>query len=297
MHDPHTLAFSIPYPWYAKGHKPWPRKYRKHLDRRAAYGSASIARDIYNSMPPDVQKKCSVTSPKGYRDSFIDIWHVDPSGDNCPDWCWPSLTPEQQEKIRNYAWSEGRDPVFLQVGLRQVDRPEKVDVLLRNATWSVATLLKIPVSGDDVARAVAHLGFNAHDNLRGILAFQPGYHTNFPDEPENGREDAAVRLFTCIARHLLRERRRWYQHPRWRFWRWSVRILPLRRLHRAIVEKCVKCGKRVGFKTPTSSCWDSRPRPWYQRLFFSSGELTCGRCSPCEMRVSSTGTPVELPST
>lgn len=286
MHDPYTRAFSIPYPWHAKGCKPWPRKYLKHLRLRSAYGSAASARDIYDSMPPDVQKKCSVMCPKGYRDSFIDIWHVDPSGDKCPDWCWPSLTPEQEEKIRNVAWFEGRDPIFLQIGLRSVDRVEKVDVLLRNAVWFVATLLKIPVSGDDVARAVANLGFDASDNLRGILAFQPGYHTNFPDDAKEGREYAAVRLFTCIARHLLRERRRWYQHPRWRFWRWSIRVHPLTTWHRAIVEKCIVCKKRVGTGTPTSSCWEPRLRPWYSRLFCSSGELTCSRCTQCEAKAS-----------
>lgn len=64
MHDPSTVAFEIKYPWYKKDHKP---------------GESSFF-------------------PKGYRDTFITIWHVDPETDATDDSCgWhePPLTNKE----------------------------------------------------------------------------------------------------------------------------------------------------------------------------------------------------------
>src|SRR3974377_2148720 len=104
MHDPQILAFDIKYPWWQS--KPWPKKFQHSGSDRFAW----------KRMSEKEQRGCEPHWPQGYRDTFVNIWHVDPEKDGTDDscgWSWPKLTKKQRKILHNTAWSEGRDPHFL----------------------------------------------------------------------------------------------------------------------------------------------------------------------------------------
>ncbi len=103
---------------------------------------------------------------------------------------------------------------------------------MRSAIVSVAFVLEIRMTWDEVCYLACRLYHSPMDNFHGGLCFLPGYHSNFPEDRREDRQDHAYGLFSGIARHILRDRRPWWRHPRWHVWHWRVRLDVLHRLKR-----------------------------------------------------------------
>ena len=138
MHDPYTLAHRIHYPWFKKNHKPWPRKYRRLDDETA-----------WRRMTDAERAKCSKMWRKGYRDEFINIWHVDPERDGSDDscgYCTPHLTREQKDRIKAFAWGEARDPYFLRCSAKEwAGTRHEAECIYRGLILHVAELIGVRV--------------------------------------------------------------------------------------------------------------------------------------------------------
>ena len=139
---------------------------------------------------------------------------------------------------------------------------------------------------------------------RSTLCFRSGYHSNWyrdgvPNSEEEDkwfREQNAKSFFGAVMGKILRERRWWWQHPRWhllhwvrkRDWskavdlvngapfkyrglpvpQWGIRIQvhPVQHFKRWAFSKCSKCGKgfRWGY-APCGNSWSGTGPRWFRR--------------------------------
>lgn len=208
----------------------------------------------------------------GYRPPLITIWHVDPERDGSDDscgWSRPKLSKDQRDRIESIAGDEAREPWYLACSTKKIDSPTEAETLLRQAilivgrVFSRKHICKPPIKEVTFAEASAwacDLLCSPIDNLRGSLAFMPGYHSNSDKDTERDRQYSASQLFYCIAGYILRERRPWYRHPRWHIWHWHFQIHPWQQFRRWALSRCCKCGKRFAYgESPISGSWDSKP--------------------------------------
>lgn len=236
MHDPMTVAFSIRYPW------------RRH-------GSASKF------------------WPKGYRDEFICIWHVDPekgghhgnrSDDSC-GWHTPPTTPEERERIRkigeqmystifNRRWAiqEGKDYA------RVCWEPETTyDVIY----WTWRRIKHEGRKGWQFGEGLTPL---TRAELQAIyrLATNPVDNLQFSVDECNSAEKCGD-LFVTIYRAMLRFNRPWYRHPQWHFWHWRIQVRPWQKLHRRLFVRCAECNKPFGWNESPIGTWSGDKR-WHE---------------------------------
>jgi hypothetical protein len=199
---------------------------------------------------------------------------VDPETDGSDDscgWSSPKPTKTQREALRFFANSEAREPYYLAFRGKQIESPAEAETLLRQAFYAVGQrLFNWQTAGRAVTFAEASewacamLGDHT-DNFRSSLAFLPGWHSNFDEDRPSDREYCAARLFDSIARYILRERRRWYQHPRWHFWHWSIRVIPLQNFKRWAFSRCEYCGRGFGWNESVyTDQWDSDGPRWFR---------------------------------
>ena len=237
MHDPMTVAFEVKYPW-----------------RDKSSGTTKLF-------------------PKGYRRTFITVWHVDPETDGSDDSCGysrPRLTKEQLDSMKSLAGDEAREPWFQQYFGKRIDSPTEGEVLIRQAFFLVGMVLNRRfgvkrVSFAEASEWACETMCNGIDNFRSSLCFIAGYHSNNPEDRESDREYVAHRFFCCLAGYILRERRHWWQHPRWHFWHWHLQIHPLQNFKRWAFTRCADCGK--GFKWGQSGWtnqWNSDGPRWFR---------------------------------
>lgn len=238
MHDPMTVAFEIKYPWRGK-----PSKF----------------------------------FPKGYRSTFITIWHVDPERDGTDDscgWSRPKLSKDQRSRVESLAGDEAREPWFQRYYGKQIDSPTEAETLLRQAfmligrVFSKQHICKPPIKPVTFAEASAwacDFLCSPVDNLRGGLSFVPGWHSNSEEDRESDRKYTAERLFYCIAGYILRQRRPWYRHPRWHIWHWQLQIHPLQDFKRWAFTRCATCGKHFSYgQSGWTNQWNSIGPRWFK---------------------------------
>jgi hypothetical protein len=203
-----------------------------------------------------------------YRDALITIWHKDPETDGSDDSCgWFSPPPSkrQQERIGYLADEEARNPWFMAYSGKQIESPTEAETLMRAALLIVARSLEVKITTDQATRWAVDLTHNPIDNGRNRLAFLPGYHSNFPEDRVEDREDEAGRLFFMVARYILRENRPWYRHPRWHVRHWQIQIHPVQHFKRWAFSRCDKCGGRFRWgEAPISGSWDSDGPQWFK---------------------------------
>lgn len=225
MHDPLTVAFEIKYPWRQKPSKFW---------------------------------------PKGYRSSFITIWHRDPedrarqkglrADDSC-GWFTPPTTQEERDAIRKIGEGEWSD-IF---GRRAATAAKKdyayicLEPSYHEAVyWAWRRIKregtrKVWKFGGRLTRseedAVYSLASNPVDNLRSTI---------------DGVKDAEAcgDFFLLVYRAYLRHRRPWWRHPRWHVWHWRLQIHPLQKLRRRLFDRCVHCGRPFGWNESPTGNWD-----------------------------------------
>lgn len=229
MHDPLTVAWEIRAPWF---------KQDKHF-------------------------------PKGrYHPSLVTIWHVDPEADGSDDscgWSRPRLTAEQRKTVRALAWGEARAPWFQWAYAKTLQSPTDAETLCRAAILQVAGALDLRVSFEEATAWAIELVHSPMDNIRGSLCFIPGWHSNFEEDREQDREEAAAGLFSIIAQFILRRRRPWYKHPRFHVHHWKVQFHMVQRLKRWLFSRCAVCKGRFRYgEAPTSTSWGGSGPRWFR---------------------------------
>jgi hypothetical protein len=224
--------------------------------------------------------------PKGCRNSLLTIWHKDPErkgdDDSC-GWGYPNLTDSQLKTLKNLAWSEAHDPWFQQHGARRIGVEDLAwaDPLMRGAVQLVARALGVRASWGEICAWASRFVNNPMDNFRGGLCHLPGYHTNFPDDREDWRQDTALGLYVGIAHHILRDRRPWWRHPRWHVHHWRFQLHPLQHFLRWAFTRCKVCGGRFKWGETGVGTW-SNPGP----RWFRSEDLTHMDCESARVRAS-----------
>lgn len=197
MHDPLSVAFEIRYPWYK--HRPG-------------------------------KEKCF---PKGYRESFITIWHRDPEkdgSDNSCDWFGGNrLNAETKKKVFKEADFEYETEQFFfdREGRPQTSCLEMVLGIAGILLWRVWRRKMTPGLLIYLqSLATSPVGNFQSNHRRGIT------------EKEELRD-----LFRWIAGAILRHHRPWWKHPRWHLWHWRFQIHPLQSIRIWLFRKCYICGK------------------------------------------------------
>jgi hypothetical protein len=232
MHDPQTVAFDIKSPFRGEPSKFW---------------------------------------PKGYRNTLVTIWHVDPenargmcgtrSDDTC-GWHTPPYSPADRDRVKKLAAQQYSNIFEKQVrtaeGASYAHICNEPDVhsavywswraikheFRPRGLWQYGCRL---TSGE--RERIYELATLPVDNLR----------TTFREVKD---AETFERLFFSVFRAYIRHHRPWYKHPRWHVWHWRLQIHPWQALRRWLFSRCAGCGKRFPYGySPVSFQWDSeRPR-------------------------------------
>lgn len=230
MHDPMTVAFDIKSPIRGRRSKFW---------------------------------------PKGYRNTLVTIWHVDPQDrrgmvarrmDDTCGWFVPPYTPEARDRILTLGRVEYRTIFGKQHAIA-----EKADY---------ASVCYVPSSYDAIYwtwRAIKHAEAKADGwkygkslNLKELdciydLDANPIDNLRLSVARVNDAETCAE-FFLMVYNCFLRFNRPWYKHPRWHLWHWRIQIHPWQTLRRWLLSRCAVCGKRFTWGySPMSGSWDSVP--------------------------------------
>jgi hypothetical protein len=223
---------------------------------------------VAHQIPNYFKRARRLKSGYAYRNALVTIWHKDPETDGSDDSCgWfsPPPTKRQKERIKHLAQDEARNPWFLACGEKKIESATEAETLMRAAFIVVARALDVKITDAEATRWAISLTHNPSDNGRSLLAFQPGYHSNFPDDREQDREYVASRLFFMVARYILRERRPWYRHPRWHVHHWQIQVHPVQTFKRWAFSRCEKCGGRFRWgESPMSGSWHGTGPLWFK---------------------------------
>lgn len=234
MYDPLTLAFEIKYPW--RKNKPWPEGKRR-----------------WEELSESEQRNRSSFWKEGYRNTFVAVWHKDPehgSDDSC-GYSRVRLTKEQVERLRNAAWSEGRNPHFLICPEKEwFGNVAEVESLFRGMVLLVCRVLDIKMSFDEISRyAAERVHFVDIGKSGNCFCFVPGYHTNSKKDSADDRQDHFCTMLCGVASGLLTLQRPWYRKPKWHVWHWRLQVHPWQTFYRWAFERCSKCGGRFAWGT------------------------------------------------
>lgn len=213
----------------------------------------------------------------GDRPSLITIWHVDPERDGTDNSCgfgYPKPTKKQREALEGIAWAEAHEPIFQRTKAKKITNLVTAEHLMRGCLERVDERLGFRIKPqvlDRLARSLVYSNDNCHDSL----AFLPGWHTNGDsDTPENRMYSAQGLMFMCF-RVLARERRRWWQHPRWHVWHWKLQICPWQRFKRRFIDRCDMCREKFRGRSAFTN-WGG-DRHW------------CEKCQPSTEKPVKTG--------
>lgn len=165
MFDPSTVAFEIKYPW----------------------------------------KRPSKLFPKGYRDTFIIIWHEDPCADGSDDscgWSSPKLTKDEADKIKREAkfemkyWFDISDTGVLTPKTSAESIVYQAFMMIAWRVWQKQIKAKhLP--------EIMSVTYNHMDNFSDTFRGRWG----------ELKEDDFLRSCHFIGRCFKRMERKWYQHP------------------------------------------------------------------------------------
>lgn len=247
MHDPETLAWTIPSP---------------------------------------IRRK-SKLFPKGFRSSIVDIWHVDPQHHGSDDSCgWFMRAWHGDEAVLNriikrfeFDWDrtfESGNKKYM-VGYFD-DSPAGMPVLsvqaialnlfflaaLEHFDKGHAEWKKSRPKTDRFMREhlfdILLFAENPTDSLNTSIARKFGY-----TEHRGEREQRIGEIAACIYGWILRSDRPWYKHPRYHIHHMRVRIHAITTFKRWAFSKCCRCGQRFAWGyCPTTSQWDAEGPQWFK---------------------------------
>jgi len=104
----------------------------------------------------------------------------------------------------------------------------------------------------DDEMALAHsLIYDEYDNLRRWF---------------EGTPDTDAVYYICQIFRIHKARTRpWWQHPRWHFWHWKVRVVPVEGFKRWAFSRCAYCGKRFPWGySPVTTQWNGTGPRWFR---------------------------------
>ena len=215
------------------------------------FSPETVAFEIHS---PRVYRRTTLPdgSVMNHRRTLVTVWHHDPCSDGSDDSCGftvPKLSKAQLERLKSFAWDEGRHPYFMRCPDRAWSGSRhEAEALYRGLVLQVARCLRIEISYDHVARYAAEMIHNPGPiDAADTLCFLPGYHSNFAEDRERDREDRFLRVAAHVGRWLLHDLRPWYRHPRWHVRHWKVVVHPWNDLKRWLFARCVHCRKRFGW--------------------------------------------------
>jgi hypothetical protein len=246
-----TVAFEIKYPW------------RKNPRRPKTDGESDFSHEF----------------DQGYRETFVTIWHVDPelrgSDDSC-GWFTPPFSKDTRDICKSLAQVEAREPWFMALDERSISDAILCERLLFGAFMLVSQclvnrgILRCGVSVAQATRWAAMGTHNSIENFRSSLCFKSGWHSNWHrssepntvEEDKFWREEQARSFFGAIAGWILRDRRMWFQKPRWHVWHWQFQIHPLQHLRRRLFDRCDKCGGHFAYGESLCGEWSGK-KVWH----------------------------------
>lgn len=242
MHDPTTQAFVIRFPWFH---------------------TSKMGKTTYR-----------------YWEPFITIWHHDPekggSDDSC-GWFTPPFKEWEKELVKFLAQDEARDPWFMAMKAKSNDDPVLCESLLRGAFMMVAMCLRnrghwwLAATDKECQRWATEMTYNSIDNFCTSLCFLSGYHSNWykegiPNSEKDDlfwREQQASSFFGAILGRMKRERRFWFQKPRWHVWHWRFQVHPMQQFKRWAFSRCSKCGGRFNWGSSVgTNSWNGSGPSW-----------------------------------
>lgn len=269
MHDPSTVAFTIP--------RPWPQKSTLGTKRR-------------------------------YWPALITVWHEDPmdwggkergrSDDSC-GWHTPHLKEGEREtwnKRAEYQWRE----LFAKTRATAdgesyarvcYDAPDCFTAVYwlwrhfkheyRKGSW----LYRQPwqygnrPSASEM-EAIMNLATNPVDNLQFCFVHDAPH----PPGSRDREHEDFLSFYNSVHRAYRRHHRPWWKHPKWHFWHWRFQIHPWQTFRRWAFSRCAGCGKRFTWGyCPTGFSWDP-PRP---KWFRSEVGVYHGECAGMQMKLRS----------
>lgn len=235
MHDPMTVAFDIKRPW--------------------------------RSAP-------SQFSPKGYRPTWITIWHVDPErdagkrgtrADDTCGWFRPPTAPE--ERARMHKLGEHQYSTIFEKLAAVQNGKDYARVCFEPTPYDVIYWAWRSIKHEHRPRGPWQYGCRlTRGELEKIYSLSASPIDNFRltiagiDSAEKCGD-----LFVSLYKLYLRHHRPWYREPRWHLWHWRVQIHPWQALRRWLLSRCAHCGKRFPYGySPVSHGRDSK-RPRFMR--------------------------------
>lgn len=214
-----------------------------------------------------------------YRSPFITIWHIDPEVDGTDDSCGWFMrcrhgSEEMKEKIKS-AIDFDFDRIFVseesnttyytgyfspKSGMPNFSTQGIVLNMFTTAAWTFFdhNRKKHKKWMKDNLYDILHFSENPVDSLKDdvVGTFRVGTGSEWK------RDQALNNYVNIIYGWILRNNRKWYQHPKWHIWHWNIQFHPIQNLKRRYWDKCCICNKR-GFKSSAMSDWGGTKR-WHQ---------------------------------
>jgi hypothetical protein len=182
--------------------------------------------------------------PKGYRNTLVTIWHVDPEKDGTDDSCgWFKRArhgdQEMLKKVESafrYSWDsyydniKGKDnPVgwFYKDGSPRLPVVCVVLQMFNTAAWEYFFYNRRKADRFLNKNLLDILLFSANnvDSLFDRITMK--YEILCDEKPD--REERIKHFASIIYAWILREEQRWYQHPRWHIHHWKFQFNFLKR--------------------------------------------------------------------
>jgi hypothetical protein len=246
MHDPMTVAHEIKYPW--RGEK-------------------------------------SKMSPKGYRSTFITIWHVDPERGGSDDSCGWFMRARHGSKevlekiIKQFEFDWDRKFVSDGTGKTYFTGyfyPEDEGAGMPNMSVTAVGLNLFFIAAGIVFQSDGQSNWKKsrrwmQKNLFDIMLFIENPTDSLRDSitlkwgTSDKREERIRAMASCIYGWILRNQRPWYRHPKWHIWHWKIQCHPLGHFKRWAFSRCCKCGKRFYWgESPVTDNWNSEGPQWFR---------------------------------
>lgn len=182
------------------------------------------------------------------------LWHVDPETDGSDDSCgwWrPKATEADEKIIAELVREEQRSP-WISTAMTHIRNPRYEYPEARPGDGLSLILMaygEVALAADrrrmdaELIEEAMGLALYRHDNLMHTVC-----------EPE--------RLFWCVLANYRRNRRRWWQHPRWHIRHWKLQVHFLQRLRRWLFDRCARCGGRFAWGYYPTGDWNGT-RVWH----------------------------------